>query len=405
MAEASMSPARKKKLKTLFSRMNRQNNRFFINAPPLLEAMDMVLSADELDYLLKLGTGAHDYESARQKSRMPAVTFEPFFETLIKKGFIHPRPDETGRDWYQLNAIAVGWFETQVHYLNGKPEEAAFSRKFSQYMAYFRRFNVAPLRGVQNTVLRPLLRPTQSVGFMTSDTASKDKRIIPINTEAAAPDSFVYPTSTVNDLIEDFDRQEGIYMFPCVCRHMAGVIDRPCRLDVAEQACIVFGDVARQWASHGYGRKISKSEAFEILENVRKKGAMHTVIHEKDDTSLPVVAVCNCCWDCCGILRPYNMGALALKYQRHFVARIIDSAACKGCSLCRHFCPTTAASVHDKKAAINPDKCIGCGLCAYHCKQNNIELTPDSRQVFLPLLKKSEIRIQPETGHFHSEKN
>ena len=137
-------------------------------------------------------------------------------------------------------------------------------------------------------------------------------------------------------------------------------------------------------------------EAFETLENVRKKGAMHTVIHEKDDTNLPVVAVCNCCWDCCGILRPYNMGALALKYKRHFVARVIDSAECKGCSVCQHFCPTTAASVHDKKAAINPDKCIGCGLCAYHCKQNNIELIPDSRQVFLPLLKKSEIRIREE---------
>jgi Fe-S-cluster-containing hydrogenase component 2 len=47
----------------------------------------------------------------------------------------------------------------------------------------------------------------------------------------------------------------------------------------------------------------------------------------------------------------------------------------------------------DEKVALNKDKCFGCGQCAVQCRQNNIELYPDEREVYLPLLKKSESRI------------
>jgi len=42
---------------------------------------------------------------------------------------------------------------------------------------------------------------------------------------------------------------------------------------------------------------------------------------------------------------------------------------------------------------IDINKCIGCGQCAYQCKQNNIEMYPNERVVYLPILKKSEARV------------
>ena len=156
---------------------------------------------------------------------------------------------------------------------------------------------------------------------------------------------------------------------------------------------MAFGSMASAWASWGYGRNVSKEEAIDILKEVRDKGAVHSVIHEKDDYRLPVVAICNCCWDCCGVLKPYNMGSVPLMYNASYSARIKDDANCKACGNCEKFCPTTAMKLKDKKVSFDKDKCIGCGQCAFQCRQNNIEMYPNERMVYLPLLKKSEARV------------
>jgi MinD superfamily P-loop ATPase len=84
---------------------------------------------------------------------------------------------------------------------------------------------------------------------------------------------------------------------------------------------------------------------------------------------------------------------VALKYESSFIARIKEDADCKGCGNCEKYCPTTAIKMKDKKVSLNSDLCIGCGQCAFQCKQNNIELHPNERVVYLPVLKKSEARL------------
>jgi len=92
-------------------------------------------------------------------------------------------------------------------------------------------------------------------------------------------------------------------------------------------------------------------------------------------------------------LKPYNMGAAALMYNASFVARIKDDAACKSCGSCENYCPTTAMRMDHKKIIFDQNRCIGCGQCALQCPENNIEMLPNDRTVFLPLLKKSEARV------------
>ena len=394
MEPSKMTSARKKKIKTLLSRMNKQNQRFIIIAPPLLEMMHMTIADDELDYLLKMGSGLNSPDQVRQISTLDNARFQAFFDTLLRKGLVHTEIDGAGKSEYRLNAIAVGWYEAMMHYLIGKPGEKVFSEKFDEYFQFFKRFNFSPLRNLQGLVLGPFMKPGQGVGLLDPATKGKSKKkTIPISATVSAPESKVYPTSFLNDLIEEHGDRDAICAFPCVCRHGAKVLDKSCDFKMPKESCIAFGDMAKSWAGYGYGRSVTKAEAMDILKEVRDKGAVHSVIHEKDDTRLPVIAICNCCWDCCGILKSYNMGAAPLKYQCFFSARIRDESACKGCGVCERYCPTTAVSVKDKKAAINSAKCIGCGQCAYQCVKNNIELVPDERVVFLPALKKSEIRI------------
>ncbi|MCG6534268.1 MAG: hypothetical protein L7F78_06150 [Syntrophales bacterium LBB04] len=115
----------------------------------------------------------------------------------------------------------------------------------------------------------------------------------------------------MNDLIMEYGSKSVIGQFnACMCRQITSNIDDPCRFKMpSDGACMGFGDSIKPYIKYGHARQISKEEAFDIIQKVRDNGAIHSVFHEKDDTNLPQVGMCNCCWDCCGILRSYNMGA------------------------------------------------------------------------------------------------
>jgi Pyruvate/2-oxoacid:ferredoxin oxidoreductase delta subunit len=394
MAHAKIAPARKKKIKTLLWMMNKQNQRFIPPARPLVEMMDLVTTDQELEYLLRMGTASYGYSQALKAARMPEELFQPFFDTMQRKGLVQVGSGAQGERHFRLNAVAVGWYEAMMHYIVGRPEERAFSEKWNEFFKYFQRFNFFPLRNLQNRVLRRLANPSQNAALM--DPAQKDKsrrRTIPINTAVSTAETRIIPTFEVSDLVESFGNQDAIYVFPCVCRRGNALIDSPCRFDMPEESCIGFGEEARTWAEWGYGRHVTKAEAIDILKTVRRQGAVHSVIHERDDCHLPALAICNCCWDCCGLLKGYNMGGLSLTYKSSYIARIKDSQQCKGCGNCAKYCPTAAMQVVDKRVVFNSDRCIGCGQCAFQCLQNNIEMYPDQRTVYLPILKQSEARI------------
>ena len=111
MVQSKITAARKKKIKALLSMMNKQNQRLIPVVPPLVEMMDLVTTEEELDYLLQMGTHLHNYEKALKASGMSAYQFQSFFDTMKRKGLVHIEYDETGKEEYRLNAIAVGWYE------------------------------------------------------------------------------------------------------------------------------------------------------------------------------------------------------------------------------------------------------------------------------------------------------
>jgi Pyruvate/2-oxoacid:ferredoxin oxidoreductase delta subunit len=393
MAHRKIAPFRKKKIKKLLSLMNKQNVRFIPVAPPLVDMMDLVVEDEELDFLITMGTELYDFEQIKSLSGMTESHFQTFFGELQRKGYVHVGCDRHGNDEYSLAPIAIGWYETMMHYSVGKQHEKEFSEKWNEFFKFFQKFNFFPLRNAQDVVMRNFLKPTQDTALMKpTEKGRKGKINLPVNTKVTH-ETNVYPSFLVNDLVEEYGKKESVYIFPCVCRHGNHVIGSDCNFTIPRESCMSFGPMAKVWANLGYGRYIDKEEAIDILSEVREKGAVHSVIHEKDDCNLPVMAICNCCWDCCGILKPYNMGAISLMYNASYSAQIKDGANCKTCGNCEKFCPTTAMRMQDDEMQLNKNLCIGCGQCALQCPQNNIEMYPNDRIVYLPLLKKSEARV------------
>ena len=385
---------KKSDLRKLVLLMNQQNKRSFPPVDPLLESLDYVLSREELPLLLRLGTEVYAYDQALVRSGMAAEKFKPLFESLIQKGFMGIKLTVAGEDHYALLPFVVGWFEAQVSYLLGRPEEKEFARRWTKFYNYFQKYNFFPLRNIINMALSKSSVTHQSVGLVHATRNARGKSIINIHQTINVPDTKIYPTRSINDLIHDYGTKGVIGQLTCMCRRITSNIDDPCRLKIPDDGgCFGFGDFVKPAIKYGYARRISREEAFDILQKVRDQGAIHSVFHEYDDTGFPQMGLCNCCWDCCGILRSYNMGALPLRYQSFYLAKIANKVKCTGCKKCEKYCPTAAISMVNEKASINEARCIGCGQCVHQCSFSAVELIENQRTAFLPILKKSEARL------------
>lgn len=376
--------------------MNRQNKRFMPPFDPILQTIDWVIEPEELNLLLKMGTGLYSFEQAAALSSMSAEKFSVIFESVKQKAFLGIQENEKGEERYSLHPFIVGWFEGIVTYLIGRPEEKEFARRYMSFFDSLRNRNYFPVRKVMNVMGRYASISNQSVGMVLESKNTKGKSTIVIDEEIVVPDSNIYPTNSINDMIMEYGKKSVIGQFKkCMCRQVMSNVDEPCRFRMPDDiACIGFGERVKPIIKHGYMRQISKEETYDIIQKARDLGAIHTVFHEKDDAKLPQVGLCNCCWDCCGIFRSYNIGAIPLRYSCYYLAKIKDNSKCTGCGKCEKYCPTAAIKVVEKEVEFNAKKCIGCGQCVHQCVRAVFELIENKRTAFLPMLKKSEVRIK-----------
>lgn len=131
-----------------------------------------------------------------------------------------------------------------------------------------------------------------------------------------------------------------------------------------------------------------------MIRELEAKGAIHQVFYEGEDLEKPEVAICNCCWDCCGVLASYNRGFIPLNLKSYFEARLNDASLCNGCGTCVQYCPVRAISLVNEKCSIDSRKCIGCGQCELQCPKEAVQMISHERNVILPLENKSEARLR-----------
>ena len=111
---------RKSDLRKLVTLMNKQNKRFMPPFDPILKTIDLVITPEELDLLLKMGTDLYSYEQVAALSGMNSEKFNSLFESLKQKAFVGIKLSETNEERYTLHPFVVGWFEGHGYVLNRK---------------------------------------------------------------------------------------------------------------------------------------------------------------------------------------------------------------------------------------------------------------------------------------------
>jgi Pyruvate/2-oxoacid:ferredoxin oxidoreductase delta subunit len=189
-----------------------------------------------------------------------------------------------------------------------------------------------------------------------------------------------HQVAAYEDAVAILESKPLIVVADCICRKSKGLIGQGC--DKPLEACFMFGSMARYYLDRRLGREVSLEEAVAIMERCRAAGLVTQPASAQNPSGM-----CNCCGDCCGVLRALNKHPrpAEMVLSNHTLA--VEEDACTGCTTCLERCQMSALRLNaDETAEVDAGRCIGCGLCVTACPAAALELRPKPKE---------EIRIPP----------
>ena len=189
-------------------------------------------------------------------------------------------------------------------------------------------------------------------------------RTVPVH-RSVTPDLQVAPYRSAREIIKT---KEKIALADCICRLQQKILHKNCDLPV--EVCFVFGSHADYYLENNLARIIDQEEALAILDKCEEAG----LVNQPASTVNPG-GMCNCCGDCCGLLRLLNKQQKPAEMVLNNYWAEVSQEDCTGCETCIDRCHMDAVVMTEEGiAAVNQDRCIGCGLCVTTCPEEAITL-------------------------------
>jgi electron transport complex protein RnfB len=179
-----------------------------------------------------------------------------------------------------------------------------------------------------------------------------------------------HPVASYDDALEILKAKPRIVVAECICRKAAAIRETSCGKPL--EACFMFGSMGQYYLDRGMGREVSLEEAAGILERCREAGLV-----TQPATAQNPSGMCNCCGDCCGVLRALNLHPRPAELVIANHRALVDPERCTGCATCLTRCQMEAIAMGaDGLAEVRPERCIGCGLCVTTCPEEALALVP-----------------------------
>ncbi len=308
-----------------------------------IKILEKLFTQEEARMYLDLSMILEPPESVAKRVGSNAEKTAEMLESMAKKGLIF-RKRTKDTVLYAVVPFVIGSYEFQLK---------SMDKEFAQMVEAY--FNEALLDSMLE-LIPPL-------------------RTIPVN-QTVDIASNIAPYSDAKLIIQS---KEKIALADCICRKQKGLLNEGC--EKPKEVCLIFGSHADYYLENGLARPIDQKEALTILDECEKAG----LVNQPTSTVNPG-GMCNCCGDCCGILRALNKMPNPSDMVMNNYWAAVDQDLCSGCETCIDRCQMEAVSMNDDQISeINTDRCIGCGLCVTTCSTEALSL----------ILKPEEKRNEP----------
>ncbi len=296
-----------------------------------MKILKQLFTEDEAAIYLGMTRSLESAKTVASRLGMDADYVKKNLDDMTEKGLTFPRTRD-GVRYYAAAPFMHGFFEHQIF---RKQKDPAVAPLFEDYI----------------------------MGGFLPRTASM--RTVPVMMEVNIKDT-VLPFDDVKAMIQS---REKIGLFRCACNYHVAQLGSDCKRPA--EVCLAFDFYAEYVIDEmKYGRWITRDEAMKVLEDSEKAGLVHQTAGDLRNTE----AVCNCCPECCTVLRRVKMfpKPAALKNTNYKLEQ--NASACTLCTVCLDRCPMEALTLEDDEIKINRDRCIGCGLCTTTCEFKALSL-------------------------------
>jgi len=330
---------------TIYEKLREQMDQYSIGFPKTesgveLKILKKLFAEEEAALYLDLSMQLESPESVSSRTHRDLENTTDMLETMAKNGLIF-RKRKGDTVFYAAVPFVIGSFEFQLKRMD---------KEFAQLVEEF--FNESLFNNMGG-IIPPL-------------------RTIPVKHSIDAAQK-VAPYSDAREIIKSKDK---IAVADCICRAQQELLDNAC--DKPLEVCFSFGSHAEYYIENNMARLIGQEEALAILDKCEEAGLVN-----QPANMINPGGMCNCCGDCCGVLRALNRQPKPTEQVSNNYWAEVDSELCIGCELCIDRCQMEAIHMSDDQiSTINTDRCIGCGLCVTTCPEEALSLVekPEDKQ-------------------------